>query len=205
MGGKIFGVGLNKTGTVSLTRAVTQLGFTAVHHNTATLSPTELTDRVHRAIAEGAPPFHYADEVGDADAFFDIRVVEERFEYFDRHCPGSKFILHTRDVDDWITSRIQHVEHNIARGKDSWVTIDVDLWREQWRQQHDRVLRYFAGRPGDLLVMDVAAGDGWEKLAPFLGCEVPSSPFPKANTARDRSRVGRVRRRATALVRRVIG
>lgn len=35
--------------------------------------------------------------------------------------------------------------------------------------------------PERLLVMDIAAGDGWEKLCPFLGREVPDAPFPWRN------------------------
>lgn len=41
---------------------------------------------------------------------------------------------------------------------------------------------YFAGRPEDLLIMDICAGDGWEKLCPFLGFEIPETPFPHLNT-----------------------
>jgi hypothetical protein len=40
----------------------------------------------------------------------------------------------------------------------------------------------FADRPGDLLVMDITAGQGWEALCPFLGLEAPAGvAFPVAN------------------------
>ena len=46
-------------------------------------------------------------------------------------------------------------------------------------QRHvENVKRYFADRPGDLLVLEIANGDGYEKLAPFLGVPVPEQPFP---------------------------
>lgn len=32
--------------------------------------------------------------------------------------------------------------------------------------------------PEKLLVMDICAGDGWENLCPFVGCEVPEQDFP---------------------------
>lgn len=35
--------------------------------------------------------------------------------------------------------------------------------------------------PDRLLIMDVTAGDGWEKLCAFLGVPVPSTPFPSEN------------------------
>jgi hypothetical protein len=54
---------------------------------------------------------------------------------------------------------------------------------------HNRdVLAHFAGRPDDLLVMDLAKGDGWETLAPFLGKPVPDAPFPHANKAKEPAR-----------------
>jgi hypothetical protein len=36
------------------------------------------------------------------------------------------------------------------------------------RERHDReVMEYFKNREEDLLVLDIAAGEGWEKLCPF--------------------------------------
>ena len=32
-----------------------------------------------------------------------------------------------------------------------------------------------------LLVMDIIAGDGWDKLCPFLGKPVPEAAFPHRN------------------------
>ncbi len=40
------------------------------------------------------------------------------------------------------------------------------------------VTEYFKNRPNDLLVMDITAGDGWDKLCPFLGVPVPQKSFP---------------------------
>ena len=40
--------------------------------------------------------------------------------------------------------------------------------------------------------MDLAAGDGWSKLCPFLGKPVPDAPFPHLNRAEDGGGVGGV-------------
>jgi hypothetical protein len=40
------------------------------------------------------------------------------------------------------------------------------------------VRNYFAGRPKDLLELDICAGEGWASLAPFLGRPLPTDPFP---------------------------
>ena len=36
--------------------------------------------------------------------------------------------------------------------------------------------------PERLLVMDICAGEGWEKLCPFLGLPAPDSAFPISHT-----------------------
>ena len=38
--------------------------------------------------------------------------------------------------------------------------------------------------PDDLLEVCWENGDGWNELATFLGCELPTSPFPHANDSR---------------------
>jgi hypothetical protein len=40
------------------------------------------------------------------------------------------------------------------------------------------VKEYFRDRPDDLLVMNICAGEGWEKLCPFLGLAIPKVKFP---------------------------
>ncbi|MGR4880272.1 sulfotransferase [Streptomyces sp. LARHCF249] len=49
------------------------------------------------------------------------------------------------------------------------------------RRHTSDVTRHFAGRDGDLLVLDIAGGEGYDCLAPFLGLPVPHEPFPHHN------------------------
>jgi hypothetical protein len=57
-----------------------------------------------------------------------------------------------------------------------------DFERERFREAYfrhvDQVTRYFKGRDGDLLVLDISEGEGWEKLCPFLGKPNPGVAFP---------------------------
>ena len=50
-----------------------------------------------------------------------------------------------------------------------------------YEARNEEVIAHFAGRPDDLLVLDVVAGEGWEKLCPFLGLDPPDEPFPHFN------------------------
>ena len=50
-----------------------------------------------------------------------------------------------------------------------------------YRKHRQGILEYFKDRPEDLLIMDFAYGDGWDKLCSFLSKEIPDEPFPHAN------------------------
>jgi hypothetical protein len=68
-----------------------------------------------------------------------------------------------------------------------------ELYLERYRRHNREVLEYFADRPGDLVVMDITKGDGWEVLCPFLGLDVHDGPFPHSNSASRRSEAGVLR------------
>lgn len=175
--GKVFGIGLNKTGTKSLHAATGILGLSSIHG-----VPRRINDEMECAVDEGKPIFATCPrEVQRADAYFDIRCVEAHFEVLDQEYPGSRFILHTRDLDAWLLSRQNHVLRNRERYGDrpgAWLDVDRDAWTEEWHRHHRRVRSYFADRP-ELLELDIPGGDGWDKLAPFLGLVAPDQPFPQ--------------------------
>jgi len=178
---KIFCIGLNKTGTISLHQALTAMGFTSLHWGGQASRAG-----VERAIREGKPMLEY---LGDYDAYSDIQRLSTSFDVLDEQYPGSRFILTTRPVDGWIDSRRRHVERNRerkARGEydGTFLEIEPDRWRAQFAEHHARVAAYFDGRD-DLLVMRVTEGDGYDVLCPFLDAPVPRTPFPWAH--RDQS------------------
>lgn len=175
---KIFGIGLNKTGTVSLHHALTELGYRSLH-----FAGPEEREKIRRARREGRG---LVDHLPEYDAFSDIWSLSKDFALLDEQYPGSKFILTTRTLDGWLESRRHHVERNVRRKAEgtyhgTFLEVDVEGWTRQYREHHERVLAHFAGRPGDLLVMDIPGGDGYEVLCPFLGHPVPDRPFPWRN------------------------
>jgi hypothetical protein len=176
---KIFCIGLNKTGTVSLHEALTILGYRSLHWG-----GPETRRAVRRALGEGKPLCTYLADV--FEAFSDLEDLTENFDLADRQYPGSRFILTTRPLEDWVESRRRHVEWNQqqrARGKyhGSWLDVDIRGWSATFRKHEASVRSYFAGRPRDLLVMDITAGDGWDPLCEFLGRPVPDVAFPWRN------------------------
>lgn len=171
----VFGIGLNKTGTRSLHDALVTLGWTPLHWGgPASRLAVERAEAEHRPLLSHLPGY---------DAFSDILALAERFATLDEQYPGSRFILTTRDLDGWIESRRRHVLRNQAeaaagRYAGTFLEVDPDGWRAERAAHHAAVHAHFAERPGDLLVLDLGAGDGWEALCPFLGVPVPDAPFP---------------------------
>lgn len=128
------------------------------------------------------------------------------YKELDRKYPGSKFILTVRDMDAWLRScEKNHVwpgefVHDKAIRNLSWVrsllNLHYDLYgavsfqRAAFRRCHEEhieeVKDYFKDRPGDLITLDICAGEGWEKLCPFVDKEIPSEPFPRANVGVDK-------------------
>lgn len=164
---KVFGIGLSRTGTTSLTTALNLLDFPAVHFPRS----HELIT-THRAAAD--------------------TPIAAGFMYLDAMYPGSKFILTVRNnMEEWLDScewlwktHLQNqslLQRRIHTALYDTVNFDREKFRAACLWHRAEVTRYFKGRESDLLVMDIVAGDGWSKLCPFLGVPVPEAGFPHVN------------------------
>jgi len=164
----IFGIGLSRTGTTSLNKALAILGYDACHW------PCSMA------------------ELERHEAVTDITVTC-RFEDLDRKYPGSKFIYTIRDLDPWLRSCEKHwarLKTLRGTGKIPPFAEDAEIKlygtlafsREQLTASYKRhdsiVMSYFEGRERDLLTLDITSGEGWEDLCAFLGKPIPKVPFP---------------------------
>lgn len=170
----IFCIGLNKTGTLSLHKAISELGFHAAHHSYKGQLISEL---IQANLDTGKPALHGMDELDCILDFYPtyFRTLHEQY-------PGSKFILTTRDKAEWIQSRTLHVQRNQKdpdyRG--GWLRVEQDAWSAEWDHHHTEVLRYF-GHMSNFLVVDICSGEGYQVLCPFLGVPQPEGRFPHIN------------------------
>jgi hypothetical protein len=163
--GKIFGIGLSRTGTTSLHRALEILGYRSVHY---------------------PPPDSIDALLEDHDALSDTPVAC-RFRELDCRYPNSRFILTVRDFRSWLTSTRRFFagpppEQAWRRevrletyGRLDW---DRRAFLHAYHRHIETVTEYFATRPEALLILDVVAGEGWEPLCDFLEKPVPALPFP---------------------------
>ncbi len=175
--GKIFGIGLSKTGTTSLYAALCELGYRSgtFRH----LRELQLADWFRGDFSH--------DYLRDLDALTDL-PIGVFFPQLDQKYPGSRFILTVRDIDSWLTSvarqfsRQPEPEPGFRRDV-RMAAYGTSVFHEQrfrfvYKTHQRNVKWYFDNRPQDLLVMDICGGDGWDKLCHFLNRDRPSMPFP---------------------------
>lgn len=174
---KIFGVGLSKTGTTSLTRALDVLGYKTIHN------PSYMIE-----LKDGVLTLDF-NEVNLYDALTDIQIARF-YKDLDEKFPGSKFILTTRAIDRWLESCRNHFNIHAKRaekvraldramyGSD---VFDINGFRQAYYKHCEDVVNYFADRKSDLLVMDVSDENKWEKLCGFLDIPVPDEEYPTKN------------------------
>ena len=180
---RIFGIGLQRTGTSSLHEAFQSMGFDSAHWESAEWARTiwwEMNKWGRSATLERS--YALCDN-----------PIPQLYQKLDAAYPGSKFILTVRDEDEWLRSvdKFWTYEHNPQR----WVwdgdgfshkihsvtygqaTFDADVFRAAYRRHNAEVVAYFSGR-SDLLVLDIKPSTSMDELCRFLGASQTGQKFP---------------------------
>jgi hypothetical protein len=173
---KVFGIGLGKTGTSTLADCLRQLGYNHRSWN----------KKIYDVYARGEMDEFW--KVADAHDSFDDHPWPELYRSLDERYPGSKFILTVRkDADTWARSLETHARRRAKRTRVWHIygmpqgQFDTEKVKQRYLAHNDEVRAYFKNRPNDLLELCWENGDGWEKLAPFLGKPTPPGPIPHTN------------------------
>lgn len=179
---KVFGIGLNKTGTTTLGVCLQQLGY---RHTSFSLPLLE-------QVAIGELELLFA-TVASHDSFEDW-PYPLAFEALDRRFPGSRFILTRRSTAErWLESLCAHAlrtdpaigprARTLAYGW-PYPQLDPAAHLQIYDSHLERVRGYFQQRPGALLEVCWEEQASWEDLCGFLQRQVPDQPFPHANASR---------------------
>jgi len=82
------------------------------------------------------------------------------YQLLDQQYPNSKFILNTRNKNNWINSRIKHYHNkDIEIQKKTYNVKDiVSLWSDQWDYHHKNVQKYFSNKK-NLIIFDIETTD----------------------------------------------
>lgn len=195
---KVIGVGLGRTGTLSLKRALGRLGLGPVHHMEDVFDDLGRQVPLWRAAAEGAPDFPaiyegFAAAVDWPTASF-WRELHAAY-------PGARFILSERDPDRWVESFSATIRKRLVAPETTpaelrpWlemttaviaragVTAEMDeAGLAAAFEAHCAAVKR-ALPPSQLLVW--RAPQGWGPLCDFLGVPAPEEPFPRVNERSD--------------------
>lgn len=173
---KVFGIGLNKTGTKTLGAAMEQYGLKNKSYDESLLAH-RVSGNIQTII----------DTVKLYDSFEDW-PWPLLYQELDKHFPEAKFILTKRiDAETWYQSLCRHAR--VTGPTETRKIIYGHSLPEENKEDHiafynrhnELVEKYFAHRSGKLLIVCWEKGDSWETLSNFLGFPVPAIPFPHRN------------------------
>lgn len=202
---KVFVIGCNKTGTTSAAEALSQLGWKVAKQRPAELMLEDWGRRDFRRLLRFC---------SRGNAFQDIPFsLDWTWVALDQAYPGSRFVLTVRSsADEWYESLTRfHTKivdkgrlptaqdlrvygylypgwlwqyHQLVYGIDENTLYDRDIYTRNYEAHNAEVLRYFRGRPQDLLVLDAARPDAMQDLCRFLGVPDRGWQMPHLNTSR---------------------
>lgn len=191
---KVFGIGLSRTGSTSLTEALTILGHHAIHF------PADPVTQHEYSQFFANPSETLTLSLLDRYSAVTDTPLSCVFRQLDRSYPGSKFVWTIRDKESWLKSCERWWEYSVVPfmehdqngmlgpfmrlvGTATYGTAHFDstLFARAYDNHMAEIPEYFSGRDQDLLELNICAGEGWSRLAPFMGREIPDCSFPRLN------------------------
>ncbi len=172
----IFNIGLPKTGTTTINKALNILGFKSIHD-----------------------PFTETIELSKGN-IGKIKALADKYNSFSGGCsicykqldvlfPGSIFILSTRDFDSWLNSCERWfnkdtkapIRTSIFYGHSKF---DKEAFTKAYNTYHAEVKEYFKHR--HLFIIDIEKDNNWQILCSFLDKEIPGEDYPHENINKKR-------------------
>jgi hypothetical protein len=199
---QVIGVGMPRTGTLSLKTALEQLGFGPCYHMTEVFARPDQWPLWNR-IGEGEDVdwdeiFGAYRATTDAPGVYFWRSLAERY-------PDARLILTERDPGRWwesMAATIFSAQHREKLGDSPVGPLIAKLARRSWSRRDEALsngppspevmIKLFEDHnaavraeipPERLLIYRVA--EGWEPLCAFLDVPVPETPFPRLNNAEE--------------------
>ncbi|MGD8533532.1 MAG: sulfotransferase [Gammaproteobacteria bacterium] len=185
----IFGIGMHRTGTRSLSEYLNNLGLRALHWPWwCERDIGKCLERDNDAdVLQLLEPLFY-----QYDCFLDV-PFSGLFRELDSRFPLGRFILTTRDSDGWWNSVVRHwklddlqsrpldpaefIQYRLYPPRDKTIVSvrDKAIQVAKFERHNLEVQRYF-GKTDKLLVIDLADTDKNAKVSDFLG--MPIRPYP---------------------------
>jgi hypothetical protein len=170
----IFGIGLGRTGTTSLAKALTILGYKGVDYP----NPKQIKKLISNKTYDFGTDLPFS----------------THFKFFDNTFPKSKFILTIRpNIQEWLESvKYKHNDPPLDKMADWEKAYRFNMYRRYDYNEYNQIetlarhyldiLNHFKLRMNDLLIYNIVDGDGWKPLCNFLKKPIPKEKFPKLNS-----------------------
>ena len=197
---KIFQIGFNKCGTVSLWKIFNDFleePINAIHWDKGLLAKTIYENlNTGKNLLVGYEHYSYFGDMQyqlwqDNKPKDMILPYLSMFQILDEQYPNSKFILNTRDMNNWLSSR-----EKWAPGGDNNFYMKLygvhntkdlrEIYEATWIRHHSNVKKYFSKRPDDLLIYNIET-DNIKKLTNFftdIKFKASLTTFPHLNKSR---------------------
>ena len=173
----VFGIGFKKTGSTSLCVALNLLGIPSLHCYSHRGSKLKVHVRLNNKRNKKLFDSYSLDQL--YRGFFDFRG-DLAYKTLYIQYPNSRFIFHTRQIDDWLAS----VSYLLKSRPAMQNKMSHDQLIKQYYDTSKEIRRFFSDKQDQFLEIDICAGAGWEPLCKFLEVPVPSETFPHANKTR---------------------
>lgn len=191
---KVFGIGLSRTGTTSLTLALNQVNINTYH----------ALPHLLQWPRNGQPPLLDEQWAAAYDGLTDIQPALV-FRSLAQRFPDAKFIYNhpppklwaeamhrfmNKHSNLWTALQVAHdwvglvppVERLFEAIYGNWRGYSVEDWEVRYYAHDDAVATFFKNSSSRLLNISFTQGEGWEKLGGFLGIHPPpKGPFPHAD------------------------
>lgn len=189
---KVIGVGIGRTGTLSLKVALETIGYHPCYHLLDVYKKPGIL-RILLAVGDGKE-LEWRDLFKHYRAGVDFPFTTQ-YKIYLQNYPETKVILTVRDPDEWYDSArqtIYHIQRILIRylpggrkvgEKTIWYQLFENRFEDRefairaFKQHTEQVKQTVA--PEQLLIFNVK--DGWEPLCAFLQVPLPDEPFPHAN------------------------
>ena len=160
---KIFFIGMNRTGTFSYYNFLINNNIKSIHQKKDKNNKKDYGYWYETSLD------YFKDHQSFVTSFehYYEKEVYVDFNFLDINFPNSKFILNTRNLDDWLLSRLNHNKPSYYKSeKKNLDEIDLLRWCNYRNNHYKNIYDYFKNK--ELLILNISDINKTEKLKYFL-------------------------------------
>lgn len=152
MNRKIFQIGFNKCGTASLHHFFKKNGLISAHFENGLLAETIFSNAENnKPLLSGIEQFDAYTDMECITQYSYKYVAETYFKQLYEQYPDSIFILNTRNVEKWLSSRVKHNKGSYLTRYRCIMDVQsheiVEHWRKEYTEHISEVLDFFSDKP----------------------------------------------------------